>query len=716
MKASESGITAGRDVRLRGMYVAGRDLYAPRVRVVMRRPAVFRFRMPPPPDDLPAAPGDFTGRRRELEQVRKAARRSPSSGGSPGVCVITGPPGVGKSALALRVAREISRSFPHARLYADLRGGTDRAPAEPADVLGQFLIQLGDRQLGQATSLDERAARFRAALARKRALIVLDDAAGADQIRSLLPGGSRCFVLVTSRRQLTGLAGAELVRLDAPSEEESTAFLSAQIGAARARAEPEAVAEIVALCGRLPLALRVAGARLRQRPQWPVSSLLEGLRRSDRRMAELRVDDHLDVGAVLSVGYRALDAEPARAFRLLALLEMPAFGRAAAAAVLDRDPVTTEKTLDVLLDAALLEAHTDHRYRLHDLVQIFAADRLRQEESAATAEEAFQRLLTYYRGTAEAAVGAINGEAEASAEFPDYATAMSWMRHEQHNARLLVDRCVRGEHAARLMQAAALASGVSVYLGQSFLWSEWEQTHVELLRALDASGQINADLLRRRSALLCQQHRFEEAHSLLSQARSLSHLERDAIGEARVYYETGFLYLQQGKFDEAEYAFGHALRRSRKVRNTRLVAKCMLGLGTAARNQGRLDQARECYEAAREGLQAGGDVHSLGVCWMNTGNLEVQQGRWDVAVQAYENAWELLRDFGDQSGQESVRATAMLKLGIAHLRGGSRRRGLPFVIRGLVLLRRIRKSGSGLSLMPPFGQAGATLTRTPNSK
>ncbi|MEI5101191.1 NB-ARC domain-containing protein [Streptomyces sp. PmtG] len=305
------------------------------------------------------------------------------------VCTLSGTAGVGKTTVAVHVAHTLGDAFPDGRLHVDLGAGS--SPANPASVLADFLAALGTPSDQIPLDLERRAALYRTLLADRRALLVLDNARDAEQIRTLLPGTSGCAVLVTSRARDLAIPGARRFDLDVPPESEALALFTSIVGPERVAAEPEAARSLVAACGRLPLAVRIAASRLASRPGRTISSLDRRLRDERARLDELRVGD-LAVAPAFRLGYEALPADAARAFRLLALCDAPDFPLTVAAALLDTDERAAERLAETLVDAGMLESPTPDRYRFHDLLRLYARQRAEDTETTAERNEAVLRV------------------------------------------------------------------------------------------------------------------------------------------------------------------------------------------------------------------------------------------------------------------------------------------------------------------------------------
>ncbi|WP_164551900.1 NB-ARC domain-containing protein [Streptomyces sp. WAC 01529] len=344
------------------------------------------------PAQLPSDLADFTGREEQRRAVAQELTGAAAAlHGVVPVVAVTGMAGIGKTALAVHTAHALTDRFPDGRLFVDLRG-TSTAPAEPGEVLVRFLRALGVSPAAPVRdSVEELSALYRTVTAGRALLVVLDNAASERQVRPLLPGVGGPAVLVTSRNRLTTMGPSRSVELGPLSAEHGVTVLARIAGAERVAAEPEAAADIVRLCGRCPLALRVAGTRLACRGQWPLDRLAELLRDERGRLDELAIGD-LAVRDSLEPGYATLLEATRRAFRLVARLGTAVFSAEAAAEVLDCPVDVAEAHLEALVDASLLttapadgddRAGGGARYRMHDLVRLYAWERAVAEGTAA---------------------------------------------------------------------------------------------------------------------------------------------------------------------------------------------------------------------------------------------------------------------------------------------------------------------------------------------
>ncbi|MEV6866547.1 BTAD domain-containing putative transcriptional regulator [Streptosporangium subroseum] len=348
------------------------------------------------PAELPVDSAAFTGRAAEVSRLRTALA---SAGSGPIVIsAVAGAAGIGKSAFAVHVAHQVADRFPDGQLYVNLHGSTPNVkPLKPAEVLARLLRSLGDDAAGPAapTEVDELAARFRSLTDGKRLLLLFDNARDAAQVRPLLPASPTCCVLITARRMLTSLDAVAHLRLDVMAEDEAITLLGRLVGDERVAADPRAARAIVRLCGGLPLAIRIAAARLVARSGLSLRALADRLAVEDHRLSELQADDRA-VRACFMMSYRGLEAEHSRMFRLLSLLGGSDISVAVAAALADRSEEQTADLLDHLADVQLLEAGDADRYRMHDLLCLFARERTRQEETEEEQTKAVRRVLHSY--------------------------------------------------------------------------------------------------------------------------------------------------------------------------------------------------------------------------------------------------------------------------------------------------------------------------------
>lgn len=381
------------------------------------------------PNDVP----DFVGR---VEQIAAVSELLTGGGQAPGVVVISaiaGMGGVGKTALAVRVARELAGRFADGVLYVNLRGFGVGEPMTPLEALNTLLQQLGFAVHRPPESTEEAAGLFRTVCAGRKLLVVLDNAVGVDQVLPLLPGTSSCAVIVTSRRALAGLPGARSLELAVLPEDEALALLIAVAGSERIKSDLPAAREVVARCGSLPLAIRIAGSRLAAEPSWTVADLARRLADESARLDLL--GDGVRASIALSLaGTSATDVAAAEIFGLLGLFEGDELDLKVAARLVDRPEAEVEPLLEHLVDLHLLESASPRRYQFHDLVRTYARE-LAPSDAGTAARERVLALYVAMAWQARAKLGVSQAfwydeRWVAGAEHLEYDEVMAWLDAE----------------------------------------------------------------------------------------------------------------------------------------------------------------------------------------------------------------------------------------------------------------------------------------------
>jgi tetratricopeptide (TPR) repeat protein/DNA-binding XRE family transcriptional regulator len=571
----------------------------------LARGAPAAERMPPMavPRQLPAVTAEFVGRGNELAAL--------DIGPDPSAVVVTaidGMAGVGKTALAVLAAHRWADEHPDGQLFLDLHGFTEgHAPVEPGEALDRMLRAL-EVPAGQIpANVEDRAALFRSRLAGRRVLVVLDNAADETQVAPLLPGTAGCLVIVTSRRRLTGLEATRAVSLEVLPPAEAVRLFTRAAGSGRLDAEPpDLLTQVVELCGRLPLALRVAAARLRSRPTWTVAYLVERLRDHQHRLTELDVGAR-SIAAALDLSAQQLTDEQRRAYRLLGLHPGADLDVHAAAALFDTDLPRARRLLDHLLDDHLLTEFVPRRYGFHDLTRSHAADLAAGEEPAADA--ALARLLAHYAHTATAAMDvAYPFEQErrpriapASTPAPaldDAGAATAWLDTELRNllatARLARDAGF-GQHALHL------SATLNRHLGVRGRNSDAETLHELALAAATAAGDRAGEVLALTGLGLTHQRqgRFETAGDLCWRAVELARVTGDRSGEMEALIGLGIAQRMRARYDEAADEVHEAARRlAHALGHLPGEMEALIGLGDLRRMQGRFAEASQHLEAS----------------------------------------------------------------------------------------------------------------------
>lgn len=606
--------------------------------------------VPPPParpdpwarqSQLPLDMGDFVGRADLVDQIEQLLADDQRVS----IVALWGPPGVGKTALAVHAAHRLAERFPDGQLYVDLHGATaGLQPLRPLEVLVRFLRALGAQPTAMPTGVEEASAAFRSRVVHRRLLVVLDNAADAAQVAPLLPASLGCGVLVTSRQAVVSLEGATHLHLDVLDQAAAVELLGRLAGQARVAADPEAVAEVASLCGHLPLALRMAGARLAARPTWPVAALAERLGDAQRRLDELQLAE-VGVRASFQVSYRQLRDGPeargrsaAEAFGLLAMLDGPELATPVVSRLLDAPEHAAERVLERLVDAQLLETPAPGRYRLHDLLRLYARELACQHHPEPVRAAALTRALGFYVATAWRTLELLRpGDyrltraddrwRKGGLQLADNAAALGWLEAEQANLVAAV-------------QQAATTPGVPAEIGMQlahalfgFLWvpSQWGNW-----------VQVN--------------------QTVVGIARRLG----DRAARALAHNDLGIAYMLQGQCDQALDSHQHSLALRRKLGDRRGGAASLTNLGNVHVSQGQFEQALACQQQSLALYRELGDRRGQAITLTNMGNVHMQRGRYAEALACHEESLVLVRKLGGRHGQADV----LCNLGVLHERQG----------------------------------------------
>jgi tetratricopeptide (TPR) repeat protein/transcriptional regulator with XRE-family HTH domain len=617
------------------------------------------------PCQLPLDVADFTGRAEQVARVRELLADATPGRTSSAVVVsaVAGKAGVGKTTLAVHVAHQLRFRFPDGQLYANL-GGAGPQPLDPGEVLSRFLRALGVDGAAIPTDLGERAALYRACLADRRVLVVLDDAADETQVRPLLPGTSGCGVLATSRARLSGLEGARLLDLEVLPPRQAVELLGRVAGAARVAAEPEAATAIAAACGGLPLALRIAGAKLAGRPHWPLARLAGLLADERRRLDQLALGD-LEVRASVALSYQALTSEQRQALRFLGLLAAPDFAAWVAAALLEVTWEQAEGLLDGLVQAQLLEvAGRDPtgqvRYRFHDLLRLYARERAAAEDPSKQRRASLGRALGGWLGLAERAdqhlqsnlFGAFHGDAprwrpgEAAVETL-LADPLAWLEAERVALVAAVDQAA-GAGFDEL--AWDLAGSLVNFLDLRGYLDDWQRTHQAALAAARRAGNRygEASLLRGLGYLNLKQNRMDATVACNTRARSIYRRAGDRRGESYALEGLGVVYRLQGRHVAAATCLEQALALLVEVDDGRGEAWTRFQLAVLRAEQGELVKARAELEQVFAAFYEFGERRGEAWTLRRLGLVHAAQGDLDRAMSLLERALAGLRQLGDR--------------------------------------------------------------------
>ncbi|MFC5833996.1 AfsR/SARP family transcriptional regulator [Nonomuraea insulae] len=570
------------------------------------------------PKQLPPDVPDFTGRGDIIARLMPMLTASRTA---PPVLIVSGKGGVGKSAVAIHLAHRAAERYPDGQLFADLRGTSD-TPATEQEVLGRFLRAFGIEHEAQPESPEERADLYRSLMAQRQVLVVLDDARSEQQIRPLLPGGAGCAVLITSRGRLAGLAGAYMTDLDMMDGEAALALLGAVAGNDRVASEPEAAREIVRLCGLLPLAVRTVGARLATRRHWPLATMAARLTDERRRLDELTAGD-VEVRASVSLSYRLLDEQARTAFRRLGLLGVPDFAPWIIAPLMDLPAADADDIAERLVDAQLvdfaaLDATGQPRYRLHDLLRVFAAECAEAHDSEEERAAAVSRTLGSWLWLIDKIDSRVpSGEVTLRSDYasaypvddlvahPAAADPAAWLDAEAPCLIVAVSRAASLDLDVAACDLAAALSFSHVFVANRL--SEWRSSHEAALGAARRAGNRigEAVLLAGLGHISYKLDRFDQVNEYLSAALPLFVEAGDVRGEAVALAGMGTACREQCRLREG---LGHLTRSAAIFRRlgdhsaigatARMAAAIHLELGEYEETWPLLDQALDAYRRA----------------------------------------------------------------------------------------------------------------------
>ena len=614
------------------------------------------------PAQLPHRVPDFTGRRAHLMRLDAALAATAGPPSETLITAIAGSAGVGKTTLAIAWAHQIKNQFPDGQLYVNLRGFDPAgSPMEAGEAVRGFLDALDVPTQRVPVTVEAQCALYRSLLADRRMLVVLDNARSSDQVRPLLPGSSSCLVIVTSRRDLTGLVagdGAVPLTLDLLTDAESADYLSRRLGLERVARDPTAVADLVGLCARLPLALAILAARAATRPDFSMRALAAELHELGGALDAFDGgDDGTDIRRVFSWSQTGLSPAAARAFRLLGLHPGPQISVGAASALVEQPLGRTRKVLAELARAHLVEEVAPSRFAFHDLLRSYACELVEETEGQADRDAARGRLLDFYRQTAQRADRLLSPRrcpelwlstdaVVSPTPLKDAIGALDWFRAE-HRALL----AVTGQAAAAHLDVATyqLCWALATYLDREYQWRDLQRIQLIALGAARRLMDPRAEAYAERGLARAHtwQGRFAEADTHYDRALELFGLVGDQIGTAQTHYSLGWI---RGLQDQFHVALRHAqialeiLRASGPVEAR---ADTLNEVGWFYAQLGDADAAlRYCREALTLHQQTGhrdGEAQTLD----SLGFIHHTLGRFDEAVRCYREAavcWSELSD------------------------------------------------------------------------
>jgi len=618
---------------------------------------------------LPPDVADFTGRQVDLKTANDFLREvAGGSGTAPTILAISGMPGVGKSALAIHAAHNSKDLFDE-QLYVDLRGTgeTGSKPLDSSDVLWSFLSSLGVDPGSIPEDIASRAGLFRSLLAEKGALLLLDNAHDEKQVRPLLPGNKRCAVLIASRPALSALEGALPIKLGLMPCEEALDLLAKTAGDSRVRAEADAARRIVELCGRLPLAIRIAGGKIRDKEHWSLAQYADLLENERKRLERLNLGD-LDVRASFELSCRELVGIEVRIFRLLSLLPGQDFEPGVGGAMLEIDRNSAFEAAERLVDLRLIEPSSEGRYRFHDLMRLFAREKAKADETVEEREAARLRSVRWYversgfmdnlltpdtRHKIAQDLACLDGKDPNDVSRSLFSEALGWFEREASNLLELV----RWAYESGSWEAVYTITGNLVnFFDLRSMWADWVETHELALIAARKGGnkQAEAMTIGNMGNVYRQQSLWEDAIIMFEDCLKICRDNGDRHGESLSLGNLGSVYVQQGLWEDAVKMFNADLEICRNLGDKLGEAQTLGNMGIVYRRQGRWNDAIKKYEESLKIKRDLGDRQGESTTLMNIGSVYFYQGRWNEAIDMYEASLEISHQFGDRLGEGMI--------------------------------------------------------------
>jgi tetratricopeptide (TPR) repeat protein len=595
----------------------------------------------------------------------------PPGGDPPGVVVIAaigGTAGIGKTALAVHWAHQIADRFPDGQLYINLRGfDPSGKPVNRGDAIRRLLDALQVPAHQVPSDADAQQDLYRSEIARRRMLIVLDNAANVDQVRPLLPGAPGCLILVTSRHQLAGLVaveGAYPVTLDLLSPAEASELLAQRLGPERLAAEPGVATELTGLCARLPLALSIVAARAAMEPGLPMSALAGQLRSASGRLDALDAGDVSSARAVFSWSYQGLGEQAARMFRLLSLHPGPDITAAAAASLADVQPSQAQEVLGELTHASLVAEHVPGRFACHDLLRAYAVERAAAEEYEPARRAAIQRMLDHYVLTANAAVVLLDPHldritlapsesAVRPEELAGYEQAMAWFEAEHHVLLAVLGQAVSAGFDTHAWQ---IPLTMATFLDRRGYPHDYAATQRIALaaacRLADRAAQAQAH--RNLGNVSVRLGAHQEARSHYGQALELYRQLGDQAGEGRAHICLGLICMEQGQYRESLSHSERALALYRSAGLGTGQARALNNIGWCYTQLGDCEQGIARCEQALTLAQEVGDQHGQAITWDSLGYAHHHLGHYSEAIACYQRSLSILEAEGDRFRQTSI--------------------------------------------------------------
>jgi DNA-binding SARP family transcriptional activator/tetratricopeptide (TPR) repeat protein/DNA-binding XRE family transcriptional regulator len=618
----------------------------------------------PVPAQLPATVPAFTGREEHLRTLAAALEEADAR--STVIAAIVGTAGVGKTALAVHWAHLVRDRFADGQLYVNLRGYASGPPLRPIEALARFLHALGIPSEAVPVEVHEASALFRSLVADRRMLILLDNANHPDQVRPLLPGGSGCHVIITSRDRLAGLVardGARPLSLDVLTPNESHVLLGRLIGVGRVLGELTATADLAELCARLPLALRIAAANIASQPRHTVTTYTNLLREGNRLAALVVVgDEETAVRAAFDLSYRALPAPAQRQFRLLGLAPGPDVTAEAAAALADIDVIEAARLVDQLASANLLDQHVPGRYGLHDLMRLYALERVTAEETDETRRRARARLFDQYLQRVHAGARRLYDgplrlplppSPRGPVEFRDDASASAWLDAERGN---LLAAIANANAEGPPGFAWQIADGLRGYFVMRMYTVDWLAAARAGLEAAEGADDLRGQAASLISLGVLHAHlsRHLDANEYLYRALDLARRAGWRQAVAVSLSNIGAVYLELGRLAEAAEPLRESIETAREIGLTFTAAAALSNRGFVNLHLGRLVEGAAEFTEALDAMGAAGFRDGREQVRANLGETCYLLGHLDIAMEHVTATVGTHRALGNRTAESST--------------------------------------------------------------
>ncbi|MGW0434028.1 AfsR/SARP family transcriptional regulator [Micromonospora sp. NPDC003197] len=625
----------------------------------------------PIPRQLPPPPPLFSGREPELAELTIALNADSTDNDAVMITAIAGPGGIGKTWLALRWAYDNIDRFPDGQLYVNLRGFDPSAEPMPLlAALRGFLDALGVAPDSIPVGVDAQTGLYRSLMSNRRILVVLDNAYDTAQVVPLLPNSATCTVLVTSRRRLGGLVaahGAHALALEVLDDEAARRLLLRRLGSRRADDENGSLTALLQRCGGLPLALSIVAARAATHPDLPLKAFAEELSEHATRLDALSIGElGADLRAVFAASLRALTPEAANTFGLLGLVPGPDIGLLAAASLLGEPPTRTRVVLRELHEAHLIHQHAPDRYRMHDLVRLYATERVDQDQSPETCQAARHRILDHYLLTAHVATTLIEPSRNpitlspavpgvATTPLTDEKQASSWFNTERQGLVGLVDWAANNGFDTHSWQ---LAWALESFLDDSGHWHDWTATQETALRSAYRLGARPWQAQSHRSLGLAhtQLGKLDSAHDHHQKALQLYGELGDLVSQGHTHRALGWVCDQQDRWREAIRHNELALELYRQAGHQAGQAMALNNAGWLLAQLGDHKAAISYCEQAVTINQEIGDQNAEAGAWDSLGYVHHQLGAHQDAIHCYQQALLLVRRFHDRFNEADILA------------------------------------------------------------